>query len=302
MKATITSTMPSKTFPALQTRLQARSNSILSPTCGLAPGHLQANLLILPSRYAQDFTLLCARNPVPCPLLAKSSQPGDFENLTSYLPSIPDDKIAASLDIRTDTPRYNIYQDGTLSQTGVPHIKDIWQEDHVTFLIGCSYSFETALALAGLPPPHMTNERNVTMYRTNIPLSPAGIFQHSTMVVSMRFYRASEVERVRHITRPYVTTHGEPVAWGWDGAERIGVRDVNAWDWGDGPISAEGEHVERIVEEGKEDGYVPVFWGCGVTPQEAVMEAKIPGVVVGHTPGYMVILDVKEGDVLEVGG
>lgn len=114
----------------------------------------------------------------------------------------------------------------------------------------------------------------------------------------MRFYRASQVERVRDITRPFVATHGEPVAWGWDGAERIGVRDVNVWDWGDGPVSGEGERVERREEEGREDGWVPVFWGCGVTPQEAVVQAGIEGCVVGHQPGYMVVLDVREEDVV----
>lgn len=137
------------------------------------------------------------------------------------------------------------------------------------------------------------------MYRSNIPLASSGIFERSTMVVSMRLYRASEVSKVRDITRPYVTTHGEPVAWGWDGAEKIGVKDVNSVDWGDGPVDGEGRVVVREKEEGRENGYVPVFWGCGVTPQEAVMEAKIPGCVIGHEPGYMVVLDVKEDDVIE---
>lgn len=284
--------------PALQTRLLSRSNSLKSPTCGLAPGHLQANLLILPLAHARDFELLCARNPVPCPLLAKSRTPGDFENLASCISGISDEQIAASLDIRTDAPGYNVYDSGVLIRSGVEDVKEHWREDSVAFLIGCSYSFETALSAAGLMPPNVRYRRNVSMYRTRIPLFPAGVFESSTMVVSMRMYRASEVDRVRDVTRPFVATHGEPVAWGWDGAERIGVEDINVCDWGDAHFNGEGKITEKEREEREEDGYVPVFWGCGVTPQEAVMQTKIPGVVVGHQPGYMIVLDLRDEDVL----
>ena len=282
----------------VEARLQSRTNELDVPTCGVAPGYLQANLIVLPSKYAQDFEILCARNPVPCPLLAKSTSPGDYKNFTSCIPGVANENIAKSIDIRHDTARFNIYVDGELREQAVTNVEAQWKNDHVAFLIGCSYSFETALTKAGLMPPHVTHSKNVAMYRSNIPLCPAGIFQQSTYVVSMRLYRASEVEQVRSITRPYVATHGEPVAWGWDGAERIGIKNLNAVDWGDAPVTADGDRVERSNEEEREDGFVPVFWGCGVTPQEAVMRAKIPGVTMGHAPGYMVILDVKEEDVL----
>lgn len=136
------------------------------------------------------------------------------------------------------------------------------------------------------------------MYRTNIPLCPAGVFVGSTYVVSMRLYRSSEVESVRNITRPYVTMHGEPVAWGWDGMRAIGINDLYDFDFGDAPITNEGLEVVQSVEEANVDGLVPVFWGCGVTPQEAVMKAKIPGTVMGHAPGYMVVMDGKGSVVL----
>jgi len=115
----------------------------------------------------------------------------------------------------------------------------------------------------------------------------------------MRLYRRSEVERVRDVTRPYVATHGEPLAWGWDGMRRIGIDSLQKVDWGDLPITSNGIEVDEHEEEIKEDCIVPVFWGCGVTPQLAVMNAKIPGVVMGHTPGHMVVLDLKEQDVLD---
>ncbi|KAF2168735.1 hypothetical protein M409DRAFT_20753 [Zasmidium cellare ATCC 36951] len=282
----------------LESRLAARNLTWDRPTCGMAPGYLQANLIVLPSKAAKDFEILCARNPVPCPLLAKSASPGDFNSFVSCASAVSNEKIAAGIDIRTDAPRYNIYRDGVLVEESIASVEKHWQSDHVALLIGCSYSFENALAAAGLTPPHVLHERNVTMYTTNIPLCAAGGFVGGKYVVSMRMYRASEVERVRDITRPYVTTHGEPIAWGWDGMRDIGIHDLGAFDWGDAPVLADGKPVIQSEEESKDGGYVPVFWGCGVTPQEAVMKAKTPGIVIGHAPGHMVVLDVKEEDVL----
>ncbi|KAK4499748.1 hypothetical protein PRZ48_007934 [Zasmidium cellare] len=281
-----------------ESRLAASDLTWDKPTCGMAPGYLQANLIVLPSKSAKDFEILCARNPVPCPLLAKSASSGDFNNFISCVPGVSDEKIAAGIDIRTDAPRYNIYRDGVLVEEKIASVEKYWESDHVALLIGRSYSFENALAAADLTPPHVLNDRNVTMYRTNIPLCAAGGFIGGKYVVSMRMYKASEVEKVRDITRAYVTTHGEPIAWGWDGMRDIGIKSLERFDWGDAPVLADGQAVVQSEEEGKPDGYVPVFWGCGVTPQEAVMKAKTPGIVIGHAPGHMVVLDVKEEDVL----
>jgi uncharacterized protein YcsI (UPF0317 family) len=133
------------------------------------------------------------------------------------------------------------------------------------------------------------------MYRTNIPLCPAGVFTGATYVVSMRPYKKTEIETVRDVTRPYVATHGEPIAWGWDAVERLGIKDINVPEWGDATLTLDG----RPLIEG--DGeVVPVFWGCGVTPQEAVMRANLKGMVMGHAPGHMLVLDLKEEDLLHV--
>ena len=250
---------PPKTSPVpstgVEARLAARTNIWNTPTCGIAPGHLQANLIVLPSKFAQHFQLLCTRNPVPCPLLASSASPGDFTTLTSHIPGINSSQIAQNLDIRTDAPRYNVYYNDSLIEEGVADMKSHWKSDHVAFLIGCSYSFESALTKAGLTPPHILHNRNVSMYRTTLPLCPAGIFTGGTYVVSMRMYKASEIERVRDINRPYTATHGEPIAWGWDGARKLGIGDVGVPDWGDAPPSGEGV----VVREGMGGREVPVF-------------------------------------------
>lgn len=278
---------------ALQVRQASRSNTLLRPTWGLARGYIQANLIVLPASHAADFRNLCARNPVPCPLLAESASPGDFTNLKSHIPNLP--IITSSLDLRTDAPRFNVYVDSYLTKSAVPDVRDDWADDHVAFLIGCSYSFEGALTAAGLAPRHALLDRNVPMYRTSLPLNPAGVFTGATYVVSMRSYRRADVERVRGITSRYLPTHGEPIAWGWEAVKQLGIKDIDAPEWGDGPLTMDGRPLGQMSGD---DEDVPVFWGCGVTPQEAVMRAGLPGTVLAHAPGHMVILDVREEDIL----
>jgi len=275
-------------------RRESRLYFYASSTSGLAPSYLQANLIVLPSRYAADFRLLCQRNPVPCPLLAESAAIGSYKELQSHIDGIPGSRIASDIDIRFDAPRYHVYKDGKLIQCGIPDIARYWTEDHVAFLIGCSYSFENALTLAGLPPRHTEMKRVVPMYKTTIPLCAAGIFTGGHYVVSMRPYRATDVELVRNITRPFVATHGEPIAWGWEAVKQLGIKDVAVPDWGQAAVEPDGT---LFVEGGP---FVPVFWGCGVTPQLAVMSANLKGVVMGHAPGHMIVLDVREEDVFKV--
>lgn len=135
------------------------------------------------------------------------------------------------------------------------------------------------------------------MYRTSTPLCPAGIFKGPTYVVSMRPYAARDVERVRHVTRGFGLTHGEPIDWGWDALARLGIGDVDCPDWGDAALSLEGGGRLLGRSWGSEEE-VPVFWGCGVTPQEAVMRAEgLKGTVMAHQPGCMLVLDAGDGDV-----
>lgn len=307
---------PARLYPTGRSaRLAARGKTLTNPTAGIAPTYLQANLLVLPSRYADDFRLLCARNPVPCPLLAESAAPGNATLLRAHLkssistPTAPDCstkngnnhtrdnvslEVAKDIDLRNDFPKYRVYQDGEPQGADVLDISAQWTDDHVGFLIGCSYSFESALTCAGLPPRHQLQGRNVPMYRTSVPLCPAGVFSNATYVVSMRPYKAGDVEAVRAITRPYVATHGEPVAWGWDGARGLGIGDITRVQWGQPSLRSDGSG--RLFDEA-EEGYVPVFWGCGVTPQNAVMAAGLEGLSMAHSPGHMIVLDVRDHEV-----
>jgi uncharacterized protein YcsI (UPF0317 family) len=232
------------------------------PTAGLAMGYAQANLVILPEKYAFDFLLFCHRNPKPCPLL-EVLESGRFQ--TEFLSS--------EADIRTDIPRYNIYRKGKLEAT-VKEIRGFWNRDFVTFLLGCSFSFEEALLRSKIPIRHVEENRNVPMFVTNIPCKPAGVFQ-GPMVVTMRPIAPDKVTRAVQITARYASVHGAPIHIG--DPSKIGIKDMSKPDFGDPVTIKEGE--------------IPVFWACGVTPQAVVMKAK-PDLCITHAPGHMFISDL----------
>lgn len=246
-------------------------------TSGVLPGYIQANLLVLPKKEARDFADLCYRNPVPCPLLAVTID--DPKTLN-------DDKIMkpGTFDIRTDFPMYNIYEKGTLIAQK-PNCIDEWAADYVGFLIGCSYSFEKALSSAGLAPRNLTAQKCVSMFKTSKFMDPAGIFRNCCYVVSMRPYKSVDVPRVREITRKFQKTHGEPIDWGFEGAKRLGISNLLCPEYGDAIEIADDE--------------IPVFWACGVTPQLAVESVGhlIDGAVIAHSPGSMLVCDLKDEEV-----
>lgn len=244
-------------------RRRIRSGAFTGPTAGLAAGNVQANLAILPRAYANDFLRFATANPRPCPVLAVS-EPGD--------PRLP--TLGADLDIRTDVPRYRVWRDGVLVEepTDVSHV---WQDDLVTFAIGCSFSFEEALVEDGIEIRHISCNSNVPMYRTNIACVPAGVF-HGPMVVSMRPMKPADAIRAVQITSRFPSVHGAPVHIGLP--EMIGVRDLGKPDYGD-PVPVAGDEL-------------PVFWACGVTPQSVIAEAK-PPFCITHAPGCMLITDLR---------
>lgn len=228
-------------------------------TSGVCNDHVQGNIVILPESLAADFLRYCQRNPKPCPLLAVS-EPGD--------PTLPD--LGPNIDIRTDVPRYRVWRDGKVASAPT-NITSLWRDDLVTFVLGCSFSFEQALLEAGLPLRHIAQGKNVAMYRTSIQTQPAGLF-HGPMVVSMRPMKAAAAIKAIQVTSRFPNVHGAPVHLG-DPA-LIGIADLNTPDYGDA--------VEVMDDE------IPVFWACGVTPQAALVQARL-AFCITHAPGAMLI-------------
>jgi len=243
-----------------------RRGDLLRPTCGLALGYTQANLVILPKEFSFDFFLFCQRNPKPCPIL-EVLEPG------KYQPAL----LAPTADIRVDVPLYRIYQNGEL----ISEEKDItkyWSSELVSFLLGCSFTFEAALIKAGISLRHIDEGKNVTVYVTNIETIPAGIFS-GPLVVTMRPIPTAKVVRAIQITSRFPGVHGAPVHIGEP--EKIGITNLARPDYGD------------AVEI--KDNEVPVFWACGVTPQAVALKSK-PPLMITHSPGYMFITDLSDED------
>ena len=234
-------------------------------TSGLAANKLQANIVILPNEYSNDFYNFCKLNPKACPLV------GQTKLNNPYFKTLGDD-----IDIRFDVPLYNIYKNGDLISS-VRNIEEYWKNNLIAFAIGCSFSFEDALMNSGLEIDHIKNNTVVPMYKSNIKNVKSGPFK-SQMVVSMRIFNKKDVDKVKRISGNFSFAHGEPIHIG--NPIEIGINNILNPDWGDSPRA-------------KNDDEEYIFWACGVTPQNAIIEAKIPFCIT-HTPGHMLITDISE--------
>lgn len=243
-----------------------RKGEYTKPTAGMCSGYAQANLVILPKSLAYDFLLFTQRNPKSCPILEVSDV---GSRSLKY--------IAKDVDIAKDIPKYRVYEDGVLTgeYTDIEHL---WQDDFVSFLIGCSFSFESELIKNQIEIRHISENCNVPMFITNIECKEAGIF-NGNMVVSMRPIPYNQVVKAVNVTSLYPKVHGAPIHIG--NPNEIGIKDINIPDFGDCVSIKENE--------------VPVFWPCGVTPQSVVMNVK-PKIVITHSPGHMLITDIKNED------
>jgi uncharacterized protein YcsI (UPF0317 family) len=250
---------------AAELRAAIRAGELTGPTAGLARGYVQANLVILPAADAGEFAEFCRLNPRPCPLLEQTA-PGDPQPRG----------CAPGADLRSDVPRYRVFRHGVLEAIEPTDIRHLWRDDLVSFLLGCSFTFENALIDEGLAVRHITEGRNVPMYRTNVECQPAGRFR-GKLVVSMRPYPPAAVERVAEITGRYPTMHGAPIHVGDPRA--LGIEDLSRPHFGEAVTIGPGE--------------VPMFWACGVTPQVALCNSGCE-LAITHSPGSMFVTDRRD--------
>jgi uncharacterized protein YcsI (UPF0317 family) len=256
--------MPAELSPR-ELRALIRARKWTQPTSGASKGYIQANLVMMPREQAFNFLLFCVRNPKPCPLL-DVLEPGNFEPA-----------IARGADLRTDLPRYRIYENGTL-KTEVEEVSAHAHDGMVSFLLGCSFSFENALLAAGLPIRNIEEGKNVSMYVTGRECRPAGPIT-SKLVVTMRPMTPEQAVRAVQITTRFHLTHGAPVHIG--DHRQIGIKDLSRPEFGDAVTIRPGE--------------IPVFWACGVTSQLAATSVPLP-LVITHSPGHMFVSDLKDED------
>lgn len=256
---------PSELSP-FQARQKFREG-LVTQTSGWSAGFAQANLISLPRNLAFDFLLFAQRNPKPCPVLEVLGPGETYGGIFG--------KTQEDADIRMDLPKYRVFRDGELVAEPA-EVLEYWRDDLVSFLIGCSFTFEHPLVDAGIPVRHIDAGRNVPMYRTNIACRPAGKLK-GNMVVSLRMIPASLVADAVRISSRYPAVHGAPIHI--DDPSLLGIEDLDAPDFGDAPVS--------------ENGDVPVFWACGVTPQAMVMDSR-PEIAITHAPGHMALTDAKD--------
>lgn len=254
------------TMSPKEIRKLIREDKLIRPTAGIAQGHAQANLVILPKELAYDFLLFAQRNPKPCPIL-------DVTEVGSSEPK----GVGVGADLRYDIGKYRIYKKGVLVEE-VLNLEKYWTKDMVAFLLGCSFSFETAMLKSGIPVRHIEEACNVPMFITNIECKSAGIFSGPT-VVSMRPIPEAMIVRAVQVTSRFPAVHGAPLHIG--SPSSIGIKDVTKPDFGDSVTIKPGE--------------VPVFWACGVTPQAVAMKIK-PELMITHAPGYMFVCDTRDED------
>ena len=248
-----------------QIRTLIRSEKFGGQTSGLAKNFLQTNLIILDKMHALDFMIFCQRNPKSCPLVGVTDVGDPFFKT-----------LGNDIDVRSDVPSYNVYKNGKLFKL-TNNISNLWNENLVAFAIGCSFTFEHSLIRHGFKIDHIENNKIVPMYRSNIKNKISGQFKN-TMVVSMRIFKKNQVSEVITICQAFHWAHGKPVHVG--DPKEIGINDIFNPDWGDKP--------RKLLED-----EVNVFWACGVTPQNAILTSDV-AFCISHTPGHMLITDIKE--------
>ena len=238
-------------------RREIREGRITGTSRGLAHGFVQCNLAILPKAHAFDFLLYCQRNQRACPVL-EVTDPG------SPVPK----KLAPGGDIRTDCARYAIYRDGVRGEDRTD-IVDLWRDDLVSFLIGSGITIDGPLERAGVP-----THKDRWVLRTTLPTEPAGPF-HGDLIVTMRWLTAAQALTATQVTSRFPFNHGAPIHIG--DPDAIGA-DLKAPLFGP-PVPPTPKDI------------VPVFWACGVTPQSAAENAKLP-FFVAHAPAHSFITDL----------
>jgi len=250
---------------ARELRQKIAKDEFVKPTAGYCEGHVQANMFVIPKEYASSFEEFAKKNSKAMPLLEVIKD--------SHYSKV----LADGANLLNELPLYNIIEHGKVIKQATS-IEDYYDRDLVFFLIGCSFTFETSLLKSGISLRHVDQNVNVSMYSTNIKLNPVDIWQ-GDMVVSMRPIKKDRVADACVVTSHFPNMHGTPIQVGYP--EMIGIKDINNPEYGD-------------AVEIKEDE-IPLFWPCGVTPQNVLRDVKLPFAIT-HAPGHMFVSDKKDED------
>ncbi|WP_260928882.1 D-glutamate cyclase family protein [Novosphingobium sp. 9] len=248
-------------------RRAIRSGAFTGFTNLVARRYVQGNLVAVPASHADAFELYCRSNPQALPILGRS-EPGSR--------AIP--ALGTDLDIARDTGGYMVFRDGELIDTP-RDASPVWRDDLVSFVLGCSFSFEAILQNAGVRLRHLDEGNVSAMYETNRDTVPVGPFC-GKLIVSMRALSPADAIRATILSAQFPRFHGAPVSLGLP--EDLGIADL-AKSYG-------GHGLTRL-----HPGELPVFWACGATGQNAVRAARLP-LCITHYKAHMVVTDLPLPD------
>jgi uncharacterized protein YcsI (UPF0317 family) len=232
-------------------------------TVGRACGFVQANLFLIPERFVGGFEAFCRANPAACPLLA-IGKAGEV--------SLP--TLGADIDVRTDLFSYLVHEPSGPRKTS--EVAAWWRDDLTPVAIGCWFGAEASLSAAGVRMRHVELGLQGPLFRTTRPARTAGGF-FGPLVVSMRPFANSDIDKVIEITSRLPRSHGAPLHRG--DPRELGIADIDQPDWGEPlrPTSVE----------------TALFWGCGLTALAALQAARLPFFIT-HAPGAMLVTDLRE--------
>jgi uncharacterized protein YcsI (UPF0317 family) len=231
-------------------------------TQGVCRNYAQANLAVVPKEAALEFLLFCYRNPRLFPLL----------NVTEA--GNPEPKLAApGADLRTDLPRYKVFEDGKIIDEPTDILK-YWRDDLVCFLGGMNVGVERALLAAGL------SFRFAGGYNTKVECIPVGRFKGHMYMSCRVFKNASHAVRAIHISSRLPLSHGAPVHIG--DLDLIGIKDLLKPD-----VNIADEPIITPLQPGE----VPLFWTAGGSFAVVAQESELPFMIT-HYPGYMFVTDI----------
>lgn len=211
----------------------------------------------------------CFYNPQACPVV-------DITDVGNTEPTL----LSVGADIRTDLPRYRVFKNGEIVEEPTD-IKKYWNKDLVAFLLG------TAMGVLDYFKNINISWRNFGGYKTSVPCSSAGRFKSHLVVTAIAFKNSSDTVKAIQISSRFPTMHGAPMHIG--SPESIGIKDLKKPDTFIPKSEMEPLHPEEIL----------MYWGCGVTPQIAALESKVPFIIT-HSPGHFLVSDklVEEFSIL----
>jgi uncharacterized protein YcsI (UPF0317 family) len=221
--------------------------------------YAKMNLVIVPVEVAFEFAVFCQRNP-QCFYMSDITDPGD-----------PHPKLLApEADVRTDLPRYCVYQNGDIIDEP-SNIMKYWRDDLVAFLIGSSSSFDWALLTANV------QYRTLGAYETNVQCIPSGRFSGAMVVTARAFSTIRDAVRAIQISSRHPAFHGAPIHMG--DPKAIGIKD-----WANPDYEILGQ-IDPVKES-----EIPMFWGCGIVPKGIATASKIP-LMITHYPAHLFLAD-----------